>query len=111
MRRANKKENPMVQVLKTKKEIKAKITSEKKSRKTLPEYSAFGSNNWKYIDDNIEALQWVLDNYDLASVEDKIEDIYDQFDESDPEFSDSDYEEMSNAVTPYEWAIGDREDF
>lgn len=101
----------MVKVLKSKKEIKAKMVSEKKTRKTLPEYSAFGSNNWKTIDDNVEALQWVLDNYDLGSVMDRIEDTYDQFDESDPDFSDSDYEEMSNAVAPYEWAIGDREDF
>lgn len=101
----------MTHALKTKKEIKAKMVSEKKTRKTLPEYSVFGSNNWKTIDDNVEALQWVLDNYDLGSVKDRIEDTYDQFDESDPDFSDSDYEDMSNAVTPYEWAIGDREDF
>jgi hypothetical protein len=100
-----------LQVLKTKKEIKAKIASEKKLRKTLPESSAFGSNNWQVIDDNIDALQWVLDNYDLDSVKDKIEEEYDGFDESDPDFDDGDYEDMNNAVAPYEWALGDREDF
>ena len=101
----------MAQALKSKKEIKAKIAEEKKARKTLPEYSAFGNNNWRTIDNNIAALEWVLDNYDLFTVKDRIEDTYDQFDESDPDFSDADYEEMSDAVTPYEWAIGDREDF
>jgi hypothetical protein len=100
-----------LQSLKSKKEIKAKIAEEKKQRKALPEHSYFGTNNWKLVETNIAALEWVLDNYDLQSVKDQIEDTYDQFDESDPDFDESDYEDMSNAVTPYEWAIGDREDF
>ena len=100
-----------LQTLKTKKEIKAKIAAEKKQRKTLPERSFFGGNNWQLIENNIAALEWVLDNYDLELVKDKIEDTYDQYDETSEEFTDSDYEEMSDAVTPYEWAIGDREDF
>jgi len=100
-----------LQALKTKKEIKAKIAAEKKQRKTLPEHSFFGTNNHTLIDNNIAALEWVLDNYDLESVKDKIEDTYNEYDETSEEFTDSDYEEMSDAVTPYEWAIGDREDF
>lgn len=100
-----------LQALKTKKEIKAKIAEEKKQRKTLPERSSFGGNNWKLIENNIAALEWVLDNYDLQSVKDRIEDTYNEYDETSEDFTDSDYEEMSDAVTPYEWAIGDREDF
>lgn len=100
-----------LQTLKSKKEIKAKIVEEKKQRKNLPERSFFGTNNWQLLENNIVALEWILDNYDIGSVKDKIEDIYDQYDESDPDFQDSDYEEMSDAVTPYEWVIGDREDF
>jgi len=100
-----------IQILKTKKEIKAKIASEKKQRKTLPERSFFGTNNHELIDNNIAALEWVLDNYDVDLVKNKIDEIYDGFDETSDEFEDEDYEEMSDAVTPYEWAIGDREDF
>ena len=100
-----------IQVLKTKKEIKAKIAEEKKNRKTLPEHSYFGTNNWKLIEANIAALEWVLDNYDIELIKEKIEETYDEYDETSEEFEDSDYEEMTDAVTPYEWAIGDREDF
>lgn len=97
--------------LKSKKEINAKITAEKKSRKTLPEHSAFGDNNWERIDKSIVALEWVLDNYDVFDVEEKIDEEYGYWDESDPDFSDSDYEDMSNAVQPYQWAIGVVDDF
>ena len=100
-----------IQILKTKKEIKAKIAEEKKSRKTLPERSFFGTNNWELIENNIAALEWVLDNYDVELVKEKIEEVYDEYDETSDEFEDSDYEEMTDAVTPYEWALGDREDF
>lgn len=100
-----------IQTLKTKKVIKAKIAEEKKQRKTLPERSFFGGNNYKLIDNNIAALEWVLDNYYVDLVKAKIEEVYGEYDESSDEFEDSDYEEMSDAVTPYEWAIGDREDF
>src|ERR1700681_1592261 len=101
----------MAQELRTKKEIKAKIASEKKQRKTLPERSMFGDNNWETIDNNVAALNWVLDNYDLYDVKDKIEDVYAEYDETSEEFQDSDYEKMGNAVSPYEWAINDRDDF
>jgi len=100
-----------LQTLRSKKEIKARIAAEKKQRKTIPERSFFGSNNWEVSDNQVAALQWVLDNYDLQDVKDKIEETYNQYDETSEDFTDSDYEDMGNAVSPYEWAINDRDEF
>jgi bisphosphoglycerate-independent phosphoglycerate mutase (AlkP superfamily) len=101
----------MADKLRTKKEIKAKIAEEKKERKTLPERSMFGDNNWERIDANLEVLEWALKEYDLDEIKEALEREYSNWDESDPDFDDSDYEDMRNAVQPYQWLIGEIDEF
>jgi len=42
--------------MKTKKEIQEMISKCQRLRKVMPHYSMFGDDNWKGLDDNVEAL-------------------------------------------------------
>lgn len=46
--------------METEKSVDDMIDKLYKQKEELPEFSAFGGNNWVVIDSQIEALNWVL---------------------------------------------------
>lgn len=82
---------------KTKEEIRIQIAGLKKEKGTLPNFSMFGSDNWKLIDAQISVLEG----------KSQPDDYYE--DESAEEYEDGDNDVYFAANDASDWLIGDRD--
>jgi sugar-specific transcriptional regulator TrmB len=62
--------------MRTKKEIEQKIKKLEKERKTIPQFSWVGNNNWKELDKAIETLK-KYKNKDETEIEERVDKMLD----------------------------------
>lgn len=84
--------------LRTYEEIQRQIAGLLRMRKRLPEFTAFGDNNWKTIDTQIAVLKG----------ESEPDDFYQ--DESDEDYEDGDNQLYHDADRADQWLNGDEEE-
>lgn len=87
--------------MRTKKEIKSKIKELSNDRKTLPQYSMFGTNNWKTLDKELEILKSNLTETQVKKALNKMIDYYEgNFPEDETE---------KTKMDTYDWLLGNRD--
>jgi len=83
-------------------EIKNKIKELKKERKTLPQYSMFGTPNWLLIDTNIRIMEDVIKNKrSPIFLEEKLDSLSEEYGGN---FPDDDTEDRARMNT-YDWLL------
>ena len=89
--------------MKTKKEIKVMILRCNRLRKAIPHHSIFGDDNWKGLDDNIEALTKCL-TMDEEEIQDAETTRLDALDELGQDWDED------GKIGTYDWVLEKAED-
>jgi len=88
-------------------EIKKKIEELKKERKTLPQYSMFGTPNWLLMDINIRILEDVIKNKQSQTfLEEKLDNLIEEYGGNFPDDDTQDYAKMNT----YDWLLEQRDE-
>ena len=86
----------------TQEQINAEIAELKRIRPLIPQYTAFGDNNWDKVDAQIEVLENALSDIDI--------DNRTQADEDDDDESKWSLEVAGNAREACDWMFGDSDE-